>query len=288
MSADSIVLIHGLWMTPLSWEHWIDRYDDRGYHVIAPAWPGMDIDIERLRRDPSPIARLTVSEIVNHYARVIRELRRPPIIIGHSFGGAFVQLLLDRGLGAAGVAIDSAPVRGVRRVARSTIRSTFPVLRSPANRRKAVPLTREQFHYAFANELSERESAAAYERYHVPAAGGVLFEGAMANLSSRSRLRVDFGNDNRAPLLFVAGGADHVVPPAANRTNARLYRRSRAITAYQEFPGRCHFTLGQDGWAAVADFALDWAEEHTRDKSQKRSTGQTSKVTVVPGDTAAN
>jgi pimeloyl-ACP methyl ester carboxylesterase len=280
MSADSIVLIHGLWMTPLSWEHWTDRYGGRGYRVIAPAWPGMDVDIERLRRDPSPIARLTVTEIVNHYERLIREMRRPPIIMGHSIGGAFVQLLLDRGLGAAGVAIDSAPVRGVRQVALSTIRSTFPVLRRPANKRKAVPLTPKQFHYAFANALSEQESAAAYERYHVPAAASVLFESSKANFSSRSPLRVDFDNDDRAPLLFVAGGADHIAPPAANRANARLYRKSSAVTGYQEFPGRCHFTLGQEGWAAVADFALDWAEEHTTTKSQ------TSKVTVVPGETS--
>jgi pimeloyl-ACP methyl ester carboxylesterase len=258
-TTDTIVLIHGLWMTPLSWEHWIDRYRARGYTVLAPSWPGMEGDIEQLRRDPSPIARLGAAEIVDHYERIIRQLERPPIIMGHSFGGAFVQFLLDRGVGAAGVAIDSATVKGVLAVPFSTIRSAWPILRNPANLHKAVALTPEQFRYAFTNTLSERESAKAYERYHVPGAGRVLFQGAFANLDPRTVFRVDFSKDDRAPLLFVAGGKDHIVPAWINKYNARLYDRSNAITAYKEFPDRSHFTVGQDGWEEVADYALDWA-----------------------------
>jgi pimeloyl-ACP methyl ester carboxylesterase len=140
-TATPIVLIHGLWMTPLSWERWIERYRSRGHPVLAPGWPGMDGDIQQLRRDPSPIAQLNPKTIVDHYERLIRGLERPPVIMGHSFGGAFVQLLLDRGLGSAGVAIDSAPLRGVLRLPLSSIRSAFPVLSNPANRRRAVPLT---------------------------------------------------------------------------------------------------------------------------------------------------
>ncbi len=258
-TANPIVLIHGLWMTPRSWEHWVDRYTSRGYRVIAPSWPGMDLPIEELRRDPSPIARLSVTAIVDHYDRIIRGLDRPPIIMGHSFGGAFVQVLLDRGLGAAGVAIAAAPAKGILRLPLSTLRVGWPVLHNPANRHKAVGLTPKQFHYAFTNTLTEQESAAVYERYHVPGAGGVLFEGALANLNPRSALRVDFGKNDRAPLLFIAGGKDHIVPASVNKLNAKRYGKSQAVTAYQEFPGRSHYTLGQEGWEDVADYALTWA-----------------------------
>jgi alpha-beta hydrolase superfamily lysophospholipase len=259
---DTIVLIHGLWMTPLSWEHWVARYTARGYRVIAPSWPGMEVDIAQLRRDPSPIARLGAGEILDHYERIIRQLDRPPIIMGHSFGGAFVQLLLDRGLGAAGVAVHSAPVRGVLTLPFSTVRSAWPILRNPANVGKAVALTPEQFRYAFTNTLSEQASAKAYERYHVPGAGRVLFQGALANVHARTPFRVDFSRGDRAPLLFVAGGRDRIVPASVNRSNAAKYKTSKAITGYKVFPDRSHFTLAQAGWDMVADYALAWAAKN--------------------------
>jgi len=258
----TIVLIHGLWMTPLSWEHWIDRYTSRGHRVLAPSWPGMEGDIVDLRRDPSPYARLTIPEIVEHYEKIIRNLDRPPIIMGHSFGGGFTQVLLDRGLGAAGVAIDSAPTKGVLRLPFSTLRVAWPVLRNPANRHKAVPLTPKQFHYAFGNTLTEEESLRAYGRYHIPGPGHVLFEGAMANLQPHSALRVDYRNPDRAPLLLIAGGADHIVPAAVNRSNAKKYGRGTPKVDYREFTGRSHYTVGQGGWEEVADYALGWATEN--------------------------
>ncbi len=121
-TSDTIVLIHGLWMTPLSWEHWIKRYTDKGYNVLAPAWPGMDKSIEELRSNPASLGGLGVTEIVDHYDHIIRGLDKPPIIMGHSFGGLFAQILLDRGLGAAGVALDSAPVKGILLLPFSTLR----------------------------------------------------------------------------------------------------------------------------------------------------------------------
>jgi pimeloyl-ACP methyl ester carboxylesterase len=259
----TIVLIHGLWMTPLCWEHWITRYESRGHRVLAPAWPGMDGSIDALRRDTSGIDRLTVTEILDHYEKIIRELDSPPIIMGHSFGGGFTQVLLDRGLGAAGVAIDAANVKGVWKLPFSTIKSGWPVLKNPRNRHRAVGLTPKQFHYAFGNTLSEEESRQVYDRYHIPGPGGILFEGATVNLPGTA-LRVDFDKPDRAPLLFIAGGADHIVPPAANRSNVKLYRKSKSEAAvdYKEFPGRSHYTLGQEGWEAVADYALDWAEKN--------------------------
>ncbi|HEX7744923.1 MAG TPA: alpha/beta hydrolase [Micromonosporaceae bacterium] len=258
---DTIVLIHGLWMTPRSWERWAERYQAAGFRVLTPAWPGFEGDIDQIRTDGSPIGRLTMRQVVDHYDRVIRELDKPPIIIGHSFGGSVVQVLLSRGLGAAGIAVDSGPVKGVRRLPGSTLRSAYPVLRSPANRHRPVSLSPEQFHYAFANTMSRRDSDAAYERYHVPAASHVLFEGAVASLNPRSAFRVDFGRIDRAPLLFIAGGADHISPPSVNKTNAGRYQRSPAVTGYREFPGRSHFIVGEDGWEEVADYALEWGLE---------------------------
>jgi pimeloyl-ACP methyl ester carboxylesterase len=260
---DTIVLIHGLWMTPRSWEHWIDRYESSGYQVLAPAYPGLAVEVEALRADPSPIEALTVPGTVEHLEGVIRELDTPPIIMGHSFGGLLTQILLDHGFGAAGVAIDSVPAEGVKVVPLSQIKATFPVLDNPAKRHQAVPLTPEQFHYAFTNTLSEEESAHVYERYHVAAPGSWVWGGILANLMpGHQDTWVNFENDDRAPLLFIAGGEDHIMPASVNKSNAEHYEKSSALTEYKEFAGRSHFTVGQDGWEEVADHALAWAIEH--------------------------
>jgi len=222
----------------------------------------MDGDIDALRGDPSGIEHLGIEEIVDYYAAIIAELDRPPIIMGHSFGGAFTQILLDRGLGAAGVAIDSGPVKGLLALPTSTLKTGFPALKNPANNHRAVPLTAEEFHYAFTNTLSDEESLAVYERYAVPGPGRVLFQGAFANFNPHSPAAVDFKNSSRAPLLFIAGGNDHVAPASLNESNLEHYRKSDAITELKEFPGRSHYTLGQEGWEEVADYALDWAVSH--------------------------
>src|SRR6476659_7760727 len=166
---DTVVFIHGLWMTPKSWEHWIERYSARGLRCLAPGWPGMEAEPDQLRRDPSSIAKLGVKQILDHYESVIRGLDKPPIIIGHSFGGAFTQLLLDRGLGAAGVGLAAGTVRGIYNLPRSTLKAGFGVLSNPLNINRAVKFTPQQFKYAF---MREAESNAAWERYAVPAVGG--------------------------------------------------------------------------------------------------------------------
>jgi alpha-beta hydrolase superfamily lysophospholipase len=262
-AADTVVLIHGLWMTPLSWEHWIKRYSDRGLRVLAPAWPGMEREPEELRRDTTAIDNLGIEEIIDSYEVAIRDLDSPPIIMGHSFGGAFAEILLDRGLGVAGVAIDAAGVRGVTRLPFSTLRVGFPVLKSPANKHRAVPLTFPEFHYAFTNTMGEAEAKKAFERYAVPGPGRVLFEGAFANFNPRTALQLDFANESRAPLLLIAGGEDHTVPASVDKqASKRFQRKSSALTEYKEFPDRSHFTVGEEGWEEVADYALDWALEH--------------------------
>jgi pimeloyl-ACP methyl ester carboxylesterase len=257
----TILFIHGLYLTPRSWDAWMKRYQARGYRVMAPAWPGLEVEVEALRRDPSPIARQSVPEILAHYERIIRGLATPPILIGHSFGGAFTQVLLSRGLGAAGVVLESGTVRGIPDLPFSTLKSSFPLLRNPLNRRKAIALTPEQFNYGFTNTFPGPEARRAYEQYAIPGSRNVLLTAAFANLNPSSPLRVDFRNDKRAPLLFIAGGADHVIPASVVRHMAQKYARSKAITALREYPGRSHFTMIQEGWEDLADYALSWATE---------------------------
>jgi alpha-beta hydrolase superfamily lysophospholipase len=194
---DTIVLIHGMWMTPLSWERWIDRYTGRGYRVIAPPWPGMEDEIEELRRDPSPIARLGVSLLGN-------------------------------------------------------LASNHKALRMTANSSTTPSPTR-----------SPSRSRQRRTSYYVPAARHVLLEGALANVNPHSALRVDYGKRDRAPLLLIAGGKDHTIPASITRATAERYGRSNASVAYKEFPDRSHYTLGQDGWEEVADYALAWAQTAT-------------------------
>lgn len=261
---DTVVLIHGLWMTALSWERWTAHYQERGYRVIARSWPGLDGDIEELRRDPSAIAGLGITEIVDHYEAIIRGLDRPPIIMGHSFGGLMTQILLDRGLGAAGVAIASAPVKGVLLLPFSTLKSSFHILRNPLNNHRATALTEEQFHYAFTNLLSEAESKQVFDRYAVPGPDHLLFQAGLANFNPHAATTVDFHNDTRAPLLLIAGDKDHISPTSVVKANFNLYRKSKAVTDYQEFTNRSHYILGQDGWQEVADAALDWAVRNAR------------------------
>jgi len=260
---DTIVLVHGLWVTPRSWEHWVTHYEGKGFRVLTPAYPGFEIEVEALREAPDVIATLTVPETVDHLAAVVKQVARPPIIMGHSFGGTLTQLLLARGLGAAGVVINSAPTEGVRVNPPSQARSLFPALKNPANRHRPVGFTPKEWHYAFANTLTEEESRKAWDRYAIPAPGSWVWEyGLFANFKpGHQDTWVDYAAD-RAPLLFIGGEKDHIMPPSVNKSNAKHYKKSPALTEYHEFEGRDHWTCAAPGWEAVADFALDWAIKH--------------------------
>jgi pimeloyl-ACP methyl ester carboxylesterase len=258
---DTIVLVHGFWVTPRSWEDWINRYEERGYRVLAPAYPGFEVEVEALNADPSPIENVTVPQIVEHLEAVVGGLEKPPILIGHSAGGVFVQILLDHGFGAAGVAINSAPTEGVKVIPLSQVKASFPVLKNPANRHKAVGLTLQQWRYTFTNTFDEDESRRLYERYHIPASGRIFWGSALANIHpGRDDTHVDYDNADRAPLLFISGSEDHLMPPKIQRSNAKHYS-SATLTEVREFEGP-HLLPSAPGWEEVADYALAWAEEH--------------------------
>ncbi len=261
--APTIVLIHGLWLTPRSWEGWKERFERRGHEVLAPAWPRMEGDVEELRRDPSVLNGLGIAEVVDHYDRIIRSLPTPPIIMGHSTGGLVTELLLDRGLGTAGVALSPAPVKGVLRLPPTLLRGVFPALRNPANKHRTFAMTAKQFHYAFTNTMDDEAARAAYERYAVPAPGRVIFEAAFANFNPHAVTKVDFHKDDRAPLLVMGNTEDHTIPASVSKEAATRLGKSRAVVEYKEFVGRPHFTAGAPGWEAVADYALEWANHHT-------------------------
>lgn len=261
---DTIVLIHGFWVTPRSWEHWVAHYEKRGFRVLAPAYPGFEAEVESLNSDTTPIEKVTVPQIVESLENLLRGLDKPPVLIGHSAGGVFVQLLLDRGHGAAGVAMCSAPTEGVAVVPLTQFKSAFPVLRNPANRHRAVGLTAEQWHYAFTNTFPKDESRALYERYAIPASGAIFWDSALATLRpGHQSTYVDYHNDDRAPLLFISGEKDHLMPPKVQQSNARHYK-SNTVTEVKEFAGMPHLLPAAPGWEEIADHALDWALSHTR------------------------
>jgi pimeloyl-ACP methyl ester carboxylesterase len=277
MNITTIVLIPGLWLTALCWENWVKHYSDKRYYVIAANWPSMEGDIQQLRHDPSSFASLGLTEVADHYEQIIRELETPPIIIGHGFGGLVTQILLDRGWGAAGVGIATAPVKGIARLPLSVLKLAFSVLgKSLSN--KTASLTAEQFHRAFANSLTETESLDAFKRYIVPAPNRVLLQTAFANFIPQSATTVNFRNDTRAPLLLVAGGKDRVAPSSLVKVNFDLYRESKAETDYKEYPEQTHFTLLQE--TKVADYVLGWALYRTNGSKLTAALNQTNSWSV--------
>jgi pimeloyl-ACP methyl ester carboxylesterase len=257
----SIVFVHGAWVTDRCWDPFKGYFEGLGYHCVAPAWPGKDRSIEAIREDPSPLAGLGIAEIAAHYERIVRAMPEAPILIGHSFGGLVVQLLLDRGLGTAGVAIDSAPPKGIWAFEPTAIRSLASVLLTPFAWRRVVRWSFERFRYAFVHPLSLVEARAAYETQVTPESGRIFWQSAVSLVSPGSPTRVDFRNSSRAPLLLVAGAVDRIVPAVINRRNHRAYRHSPARTDYREFPGRAHWIIAQAGWDEVASYVAGWLDE---------------------------
>jgi non-heme chloroperoxidase len=255
-----VVFIHGLWLHATSWSPWLELFRDAGYAPVAPGWPGAPDSVEEARDHPDRVAGKGINDIVDHYAALIRDMPTKPILVGHSFGGLIVERLLGDGIGAAAVALDAAPIRGVIFLPPSALRVASIALRNPANRRRAISLTPGQFHYGFANALPHQEVAALYQQWTVPSPGKPLFEAAAANLSKHSPAQVKTDNATRGPLLLIAGGRDHTVPAAITKQTLKLYQKSSAVTDFHEFPDRGH-SLGIDhSWREVADKSLSWLQ----------------------------
>lgn len=261
-----IVLIHGLWMTPRSWDTWADRFRAAGHEVIVPGWPGIDDrTVEDIRSHPEALRGIGIQQIVDHYDAIIRALPRKPIIMGHSFGGLFTQMLADRGLGVAYVGVTPGQPAGISTLPLATLWTGTPILSNPFGRDGAKPLSKSHFHFTFGNDLTRAESDLIWEQQAVPSYNRVFFEGVGAAFNEKGGAsHVDYGRTDRAPLLILTGERDHVVPPAIGRAIVKKYAASGspAVVDYREFPGRTHRIVSQDGWAEVADYALDWAVAH--------------------------
>lgn len=257
------IFVHGLWLHASSWDPWLAKFRDAGYDASAPAWPGDSDTVEASRQNPDGIAGRGVDEVVEHYAEIIATLAEPPVLVGHSFGGTIVEKLMGQGLGAAGVAIDAAPIKGVLPLPISALRAAFPALQNPANRNRSVSLTAEQFHYAFGNAIPPEESAELFEKWTIPAPGKPLFQAATANFSPHAQTKVDTDNDDRGPLLLIMGGKDHTVPEAITKSTLKQYKHSSAVTDLKEFPDRGHSLTIDHGWDEVADAVLAWLREQS-------------------------
>jgi pimeloyl-ACP methyl ester carboxylesterase len=253
-----VVFVHGLWLLPSSWDRWADLFERAGYAPLTPRWPDDAATVDAARAHPAESAAKSIGEVVRHFEDVLHGLDKKPVVIGHSFGGLLTQILAGRGLAAASVAISPAPFRRVLPLPISSLRSASPVLRNPVNRHRAVPLTYEQFRYAFANAVDEEQSKRLYDAFCVPAPGKPLFQAAAANLNPWTEAKVDTKNPDRGPMLIVGAGKDHTVPVAIARSSFKREDDNPGTTEYVQLADRGHSLTIDDAWQEVADTALSF------------------------------
>jgi pimeloyl-ACP methyl ester carboxylesterase len=252
--------VHGLWLLPTSWDRWSDVFEEAGYTALAPGWPDDPETAQEANANKDAMAGKSIGDVADHLDAVVRKLDRKPAIIGHSFGGLMAQILAGRGLSAATVAIDPAPFQGVLPLPISALKSASPVLKNPANYRRAVPLTFEQFRFGFANAVGEDEAHALYDEFAVPAAGKPLFQAASANFNPWSEAKVDTKNPARGPLLIVSGEKDNTVPWSIANASFQHQERNEGVTEIVEMPGRGHALVIDSAWREVADTALEFVK----------------------------
>ena len=260
--ATPIVLVHGLWLLPGSWQPWRDLAEAQGFVTLAPGSPDDPATVEAARAHPETFAGKSVGAVTDHYAEVIRALDRKPVVMGHSFGGLITQKLAGQGLARAAVAIDPAPFRGVLPLPVSALKASSAVLANPANYRRAVMLTEKQFRFAFGNAVPPAESDDLYGRYAVPAPGRPLFQAATANINPRTEAAVDTRRTDRGPLLIVSGERDNTVPWAIANASYKKQVRNADPTEITEMAGRGHSLVIDHGWPEVAETALAFLAKH--------------------------
>jgi non-heme chloroperoxidase len=255
-----VVFVHGLWLLSSSWDRWAKLFDGAGFASLTPGWPDDPETVEEGAAHPDVFAKKSVGQVADHFDEVIHGLKKKPAVVGHSFGGLMTEILAGRGSAAVSVAISPAPFRGVLPLPISSLRSSSPVLRNPANRHRAVPLTFEQFHYAFANAVSEDEAHQLFEKYAVPAPGKPLFQAAAANLNPWTEAKVDSKNPDRGPMLIVSGEEDHTVPWAIANASFKREQRNPGVTEIVMIPGRGHALTIDGGWKEVAQTTLQFVQ----------------------------
>jgi pimeloyl-ACP methyl ester carboxylesterase len=255
-----VVFIHGLWLLPSSWDNWVAFFEENGYAGVTPDWPDDPETIEEARANPDVFAKKGLKQIADHAAEVIEALDKKPAIMGHSTGGLLVQMIADRGLSAATVAIDPGPFRGVLPLPISALRSALPVLKNPLNKGKAITLTLDQFKYGWANALDDDEAKQLYETYHVAAPGMALMQMANANLNPLTEAKLDPKNPERGPLLIIDGEVDHTVPWAIANASYNRQKHNEAVTEITKIPNRGHSLTIDSGWREVAQTALDFVK----------------------------
>lgn len=260
MAKRTIMFIHGLWIHTSSWQPWMDLFKQHGYEVINPPWPGDSATVAECRANPQAIGNRGVTEIADSYTRVIASLSEPPIVIGHSFGGLIAQIILGRGIAAAGIAIDPAPIKGVWQLPFSALKASLPVLGNPFNLKKAVSLTINQFRYGFANAVPEQEAKELYERWTIPAPARPLFQAAMATFVG-FETKVNTANATRGPLLITGGEKDNIAPPILGKASLKKYNSS-VITEFKLFEGRGHSLIVDHGWKEIAEYARTWISKN--------------------------
>jgi non-heme chloroperoxidase len=255
-----VVFVHGLWLLPSSWDRWAELFETAGYVALTPGWPDDPETAAQATAHPEVFAHKSIGQVADHFAEIVGSLAEKPAIIGHSFGGLLAQILAGRALAAVSVAIDPAPFRGVLPLPISALRSASVALSNPANRQRAVPLTYDQFRYAFANAVSEDEAKQLYETFAVPTSGLPLFQAAAANLNPWTEAKVDTENPDRGPLLLISGEKDHTVPWAVTNASYHRQQRNGNVTEIVEIPGRGHALTIDSGWRDVADTALAFVQ----------------------------
>lgn len=258
-----VVFVHGLWLLSSSWKRWRELFEENGYATLAPGWPDDPDTVAEARQHPEAFARKMVQQVTDHYLEVIARLDQAPVVIGHSFGGLIAQKIAGTGAAAATVSINNAPFKGVLPLPLSALKSSSPVLGNPANARRGVALTFEQFRYGWANKVDDDEARELYDNYHVPAAGAPLFQAATANFNPfGGETKVDTKNPERGPLLIIGSDGDNTVPPAITNASYKSQAKNPGVTVETIIPGRGHSLIIDSGWKEVADEALAFVQEY--------------------------
>jgi len=258
-----VVFVHGLWLLASSWDNWRKFFEEQGYTTIAPGWPDDPESVDEAKRDPEVFAHKHIGQVTDYYIDAIGQLKIKPAVVGHSFGGLIAQRLAGEGVSAVTVAIDPAPFRGVLPLPLSALKSSSAVLANPLNYTRAVPLTYEQFRYAFANAVNESEAHELYEKYSVPGSGVPVFQAATANLNPWTEAQVNTDNPERGPLLIISGEYDHTVPWAIAHASYKQQEQNPGVTEIKEIPDRGHSLTIDHGWREVAETALAFIAQHT-------------------------